>query len=69
MIFYQRKKNKKMDTQQQVQIKAKTSINDINVRMIRQNNPIKRKEIIYELIDMGEISMWDKDYDQNERLR
>ena len=58
-----------MDTQQQVQIKTKTSINDINVRMIRQNNPIKRKEIIYELIDTGEISMWDKDYDQNERLR
>ena len=58
-----------MDTKQQVQIKTKTSINDINVRMIRQNNPIKRKEIIYELIDMGEISMWDKDYDQNERLR
>ena len=58
-----------MDIKQQVQIKTKTSINDINVRMIRQNNPIKRKEIIYELIDMGEISMWDKDYDQNERLR
>lgn len=58
-----------MDTQQQVQIKTKTSINDINVRMIRQNNPIKRKEIIYELIDTGEISMWDKDYDPNERLR
>lgn len=58
-----------MDTKQQVQIKAKTSINDINVRMIRQNNPIKRQEIIYELIDTGEISMWDKDYDPNERLR
>ncbi len=58
-----------MDTKQQVQIKTKTSINDINVRMIRQNNPIKRKEIIYELIDTGEISMWDKDYDPNERLR
>lgn len=58
-----------MDTQQQVQIKTKTSINDINVRMIRQNNPIKRKEIIYKLIDTGEISMWDKDYDPNERLR
>ena len=58
-----------MDKQQQVQIKTKTSINDINVRMIRQNNPIKRKEIIYELIDTGEISMWDKDYDPNERLR
>ena len=58
-----------MDTQQQVQIKTKTSINDINVRMIRQNNPIKRKELIYELIDTGEISMWDKDYDPNERLR
>lgn len=58
-----------MDIQQQVQIKTKTSINDINVRMIRQNNPIKRKEIIYELIDTGEISMWDKDYDPNERLR
>lgn len=58
-----------MDMQQQVQIKTKTSINDINVRMIRQNNPIKRKEIIYELIDTGEISMWDKDYDPNERLR
>ena len=58
-----------MDIKQQVQIKTKTSINDINVRMIRQNNPIKRKEIIYELIDTGEISMWDKDYDQNERLR
>ena len=58
-----------MDTQQQVQIKAKTSINDINVRMIRPNNPIKRQEIIYKLIDTGEISMWDKDYDPNERLR
>ena len=58
-----------MDTKQQVQIKTKTSINDINARMIRQNNPIKRKEIIYELIDTGEISMWDKDYDPNERLR
>ena len=58
-----------MDTQQQVQIKAKTSINDINVRMIHQNNPIKHQEIIYELIDTGEISMWDKDYDPNERLR
>lgn len=58
-----------MDTKQQIQIKTKTSINDINVRMIRQNNPIKRKEIIYELIDTGEISMWDKDYDPNERLR
>ena len=58
-----------MDTQQQVQIKTKTSINDINVRMIRQNNPIKRQEIIYKLIDAGEISMWDKDYDPNERLR
>lgn len=58
-----------MDTQQQVQIKTKTSINDINVRMIRQNNPIKRQEIIYKLIDTGEISMWDKDYDPNERLR
>ena len=56
-----------MDTQQQVQIK--TSINDINVIMIHQNNPIKRKEIIYKLIDTGEISMWDKDYDPNERLR
>lgn len=58
-----------MDTQQQVQIKTKTSINDINVRMIHQNNPIKRQEIIYKLIDTGEISMWDKDYDPNERLR
>lgn len=58
-----------MDTKQQVQIKTKTSINDINVRMIRQNNPIKRQEIIYKLIDTGEISMWDKDYDPNERLR
>ena len=58
-----------MDTKQQVQIKTKTSINDVNVRMIRQNNPIKRQEIIYELIDTGEISMWDKDYDPNERLR
>lgn len=58
-----------MDTQQQVQINTKTSINDINVRMIRQNNPIKRQEIIYKLIDTGEISMWDKDYDPNERLR
>ena len=58
-----------MDTKQQVQIKTKTSINDINVRMIHQNNLIKRKEIIYELIDTGEISMWDKDYDPNERLR
>ena len=58
-----------MDTKQQVQIKTKTSINDINVRMIRQNNPIKRKELIYELIDTGEISMWDKDYNPNERLR
>ena len=58
-----------MDTKQQVQVKTKTSINDVNVRMIRQNNPIKRQEIIYELIDTGEISMWDKDYDPNERLR
>ena len=58
-----------MDKQQQIQINTKTSINDINVRMIRQNNPIKHQEIIYELIDTGEISMWDKDYDQNERLR
>ena len=58
-----------MDTKQQVQIKTKTSINDINVKMIRQNNPIKRQEIIYKLIDTGEISMWDKDYDPNERLR
>ena len=58
-----------MDKQQQVQINTKTSINDINVRMIRQNNPIKRQEIIYKLIDTGEISMWDKDYDPNERLR
>lgn len=58
-----------MDTKQQIQIKTKTSINDINVKMIRQNNPIKRQEIIYELIDTGEISMWDKDYDPNERLR
>lgn len=58
-----------MDTKQQFQVKAKTSINDINVRMIHQNNPIKRKEIIYKLIDTGEISMWDKDYDPNERLR
>lgn len=58
-----------MDIQQQVQIKTKTSINDINVRMILPNNPIKRQEIIYKLIDTGEISMWDKDYDPNERLR
>ena len=60
-----------MDTKQQVQVKAKTSINDVdvNVRMIHQDNPIKRQEIIYELIDTGEISMWDKDYDPNERLR
>lgn len=60
-----------MDTKQQVQVqvKTKTSINDINVRMIRQNNPIKRQEIIYELIDTGEISIWDRDYDPNERLR
>ena len=58
-----------MDTKQQVQVKAKTSINDVNVRMIYQNNPIKRQEIIYKLIDTGEISMWDKDYDPNERLR
>ena len=58
-----------MDTKQQVQIKTKTNINDINVRMIRPNNPIKRQEIIYKLIDTGEISMWDKDYDPNERLR
>lgn len=58
-----------MDTKQQVQIKTKTSINDINVRMIFPNNPIKRQEIIYKLIDTGEISMWDKDYDPNERLR
>lgn len=58
-----------MDTKQQVQVKAKTSINDVNVRMIHQDNPIKRQEIIYKLIDTGEISMWDKDYDPNERLR
>lgn len=58
-----------MDTKQQVQVKTKTSINDINVRMIHQDNPIKRQEIIYKLIDTGEISMWDKDYDPDERLR
>ena len=58
-----------MDKQQQIQINTKTSINDINVRMIRQNNPIKRQEIIYKLIDTGESSMWDKDYEPNERLR
>lgn len=58
-----------MDTKQQVQVKTKTSINDINVRMIHQDNPIKRQEIIYKLIDTGEISMWDNDYDPNERLR
>lgn len=58
-----------MDTKQQIQINTKTSINDINVRMIHPNNPIKRQEIIYKLIDTGEISMWDKDYDPNERLR
>ena len=58
-----------MDTKQQVQIKTKTSINDVNVRMIHQDNPIKRQEIIYELIYTGEISMLDKDYDPNERLR
>lgn len=58
-----------MDIQQQVQIKTKTSINDINVRMIHQDNPIKRQGIINQLIDTGEISMWDKDYDPNERLR
>ena len=46
-----------------------TIVNDVNVRTIEPNNPIKRKEIIYELIDTGEISMWDKDYDPNERLR
>lgn len=58
-----------MDIQQQVQIKTKTSINDVNVRMIHQDNPIKRQGIINKLIDTGEISMWDKDYDPNERLR
>lgn len=70
-MFCLRKKYKKMDTKQQVQVqvKTKTSINDINVRMIHQNNPIKRQEIIYELIDTGEISIWDRDYDPNERLR
>lgn len=46
-----------------------TNINDINVRAIEPNNPIKRQEIIYELIDTGEISIWDRDYDPNERLR
>lgn len=46
-----------------------TNINDINVRAIEPNNPIRRQGIIYELIDTGEISMWDKDYDPNERLR
>lgn len=46
-----------------------TNINDVNVRAIEPNNPIKRKEIIYELIDTGEISIWDRDYDPNERLR
>lgn len=46
-----------------------TNINDVNVRAIEPNNPIKRQEIIYELIDTGEISIWDRDYDPNERLR
>ena len=44
-------------------------INDINVRTIEPNNPIRKQGIINKLIDTGEISMWDKDYDPNERLR
>ena len=46
-----------------------TIVNDVNVRTIEPNNPIRRQGIIYKLIDTGEISMWDKDYDPNERLR
>ena len=46
-----------------------TIINDINVRTIEPNNPIRRQGIINKLIDAGEISIWDKDYDPNERLR
>jgi hypothetical protein len=54
------------------QTKAKnktTIINDVNVRTIEPNNPIRKQGIINKLIDTGEISIWDKDYDPNERLR
>jgi hypothetical protein len=54
------------------QTKAKnktTIINDVNVRTIEPNNHIRKQGIINKLIDTGEISMWDKDYDPNERLR
>ena len=54
------------------QTKAKnktTIINDFNVRTIEPNNPIRKQGIINKLIDTGEISIWDKDYDPNERLR
>ena len=46
-----------------------TNINDVNVREIEPNNPIRRQGIINKLIDTGEISIWDRDYDPNERLR
>ena len=46
-----------------------TNINDVNVRAIEPNNPIRRQGIINKLIDTGEISVWDRDYDPNERLR
>ena len=46
-----------------------TNINDVNVRAIEPNNPIRRQGIINKLIDTGEISIWDRDYDSNERLR
>ena len=46
-----------------------TNINNVNVRAIEPNNPIRRQGIINKLIDTGEISIWDRDYDPNERLR
>ena len=46
-----------------------TKINDVNVRAIEPNNHIRRQGIINKLIDTGEISIWDRDYDPNERLR
>ena len=67
-MSYQRKKNKMMVKQTKTTNKI-TNINDVNVRTIEPNNPIRRQGIINKLIDTGEISIWDKDYDPNERLR
>lgn len=51
------------------QNKTKANINNVNVRTIKPNNHVLRQGIINQLIDTGEISIWDKDYDPNERLR